>query len=138
MFRSPRGIPSISTKKNGVATVQIGDTHSPVFGLHASQTNGITLAFPLLGGYGFSETSTKHSLSKTLSLYLVVTSVHVSHHRRDPPSFNTTRTSGGVCLYFLHDNHRKLGGTRTRLSACCCCCCVSWLRPPQAFSKPRA
>lgn len=136
MFRSPRGIPSISTKKNGVATVQIGDTHSPVFGLHASQTNGITLAFPLLGGYGFSETS-KHSISNTLSLYLVVTSVHVSHHRRDPPSSNTTRTSG-VCLYFLHDNHRKLGGTRTRLSACCCCCCVSWLRPPQAFSKPRA
>lgn len=46
------------------------------------------------------------------SLYLVVTSVHVSHQRRDPPSFNTTRTDRqevGTFIFSMIDNHRKLG-----------------------------
>lgn len=98
-------------------TEQLPQKQATTFGLHASQTNGIRQRslFSSVGYMGFSETSTQHNTTHqrhSHSLYLVVTSVHVSHQRRDPPSFNTTRTDRqevGTFIFSMIDNHRKLG-----------------------------
>lgn len=93
------------------------ETTSRRFGLHASQTNGNTVALLPLGSTGSSETSTQHEPSKTLSLSPCC-------HQRPCQACQ----EDGTLTFSMVNKQRKPG--RDWQPLCCCCCCVSWLLPP--------